>query len=73
MGYDTPTEAGAKAENKDVGSTDHEYWYSWCDAYSYYGAKNVSAGSHPKSGGDLPERVDSTIKSEVFLWQRSRR
>ena len=46
MGYMTPAEALAKAENKDGGSTDHEAYYSWCDAYSYYGAKKVSAGSH---------------------------
>lgn len=46
MGYDTPSEAAAKAKNKDGGSTDHENWYSWCDAYAYSGAKKVSAGSH---------------------------
>ncbi|MCX8014927.1 MAG: hypothetical protein N2748_02805 [candidate division WOR-3 bacterium] len=45
-GYLTPTEAAAQAEQRDGGATDHETWYSWCDAYPYYGAKMVSAGSH---------------------------
>jgi len=46
MGYDTPSEAAAKAKNKDGDQTDHEIWYSWCDAYSSYPGKMVSAGSH---------------------------